>query len=194
MFNATREAVEAFSSQFSVEGDHIVYRRGVKGAPVRVSAEERDRFIASFKRSYRYVVWSCAVGLVAVVLGITTYALMQGWQLSELQITAITATPLAPMLIGLFWIWNAPARALDGRAQLGRPLSRDEFQRRAFARMPWINFLIMPPMMGLLYLKVTGGTALLSGWNALWSGLLVLFSVFLVIQAWRKWRWSRPAD
>lgn len=194
MINATRQAVEAFSSQFSVEADHIVYRRGMKGAPVRVSAEERDRFITSFNRSYRYLIWGGSIGAGAVLLGIMIYAVLQGWELSQLQITAMVVLALAPLGIGVFWIWNAPARALDGRATLGRPLSKDEFQRRAFARMPWINFLIMPPMMGLLYLKVTGGTALLAGWNALWSALLILFFILVAVQAWRKWRWSRPVD
>ncbi len=48
---------QMFADQFEPDAQGFVYRKSMKGAPIRVSAVERDRYIATFNRYTRYASW-----------------------------------------------------------------------------------------------------------------------------------------
>ncbi len=48
-----KRSVESFAAQFEESNGRIVYRKGSKGAPIEVTAEERAEFIARFERDMR---------------------------------------------------------------------------------------------------------------------------------------------
>ena len=43
---------QLFADQFEPEGTGFLYRKSIKGAPIRVTAVERDRFVAAFNPIY----------------------------------------------------------------------------------------------------------------------------------------------
>jgi hypothetical protein len=81
--DAWDRARQAFADQFEQDGSGFVYRRSQKGAAIRVSAEEHDRFIGEFNSNLRRANWIIYVGLTLVLGGIIALSLLSGSDLSE---------------------------------------------------------------------------------------------------------------
>ena len=125
--------------------------------------------------------------MLLVMSALVGLSIAAGRSLSPVHIVLATAL-MSSLLFGLtWWIWNAPARALAGRMPSGKPYSEVEVQRRAFARMPYRNFLIATGAICVLYVQLTGGRDLLAGWNLLWSVLAMAGLIGVGFQVYRKW-------
>lgn len=195
MFGSFRnQALRVFSDQFESEGAGIVYRLNQTGAPIRVSQEERDRFVAAFDRAYQYLLWGFGLCVSMVMLGLVVAAAASGRPLSTAHVYAATAVWIGLLLASTWWIWNAPARALRGRMTAGKAYSKSDVRRRVLTRTPYRNFIVAAGAVGVLYFNLTGGRDLLAGWNLLWSILAVTALAAVGIQVYRKWSGERPED
>ncbi|MDB5499768.1 MAG: hypothetical protein JWP28_3799 [Phenylobacterium sp.] len=116
-----------FVDQFEPDGTSYVYRKSSKGAAIRVSAEERDAFIADFNRNLGRLYWGLLVGTVVFVLPLTIWVAMQDGELSQWSIYAGLGVVLALYMLGWQQAWNAPARKLATRSTVAPERSRDEF-------------------------------------------------------------------
>jgi hypothetical protein len=58
---------QLFEDQFESSGENYLYRHSMKGAPIHVTAEERQRFIDDYARRLRYSSRITIIGLLIVV-------------------------------------------------------------------------------------------------------------------------------
>lgn len=130
---------QMFADQFEPDGADFLYRKNMKGAPIKVSASERDSFVSSFNRRLRYVMWG-AVPATLVLIGLlvafapdsnpdnpTSQALMY----------AGVGSIIAAYTWAYYWAWNSPARDLERRPTLGEARSKAEVRRIMFSRMTY---------------------------------------------------------
>lgn len=182
---------QTFADQFEQDGANFIYRRSQKGEAIRVSAEERSRFIEEFDRNVRRSKWIIYVGLTLVLGGIIGFSLIRGTDFSQ----AATFIGIGLVMIPYFafnqWAWAAPVRELGARTPIAGERSPDEVRRLRFQRMTY----------GQLAGAAFGGVVIpfiessrqnvLFGWNRLWlvfGGALVLLAA---VQAFRKWRFEQ---
>lgn len=185
---ATRNS---FADQFEQDGSNFIYRRSQKGEAIRVSAEERTRFIDEFNRSLRRGMWMMYIGLALTLGGAVLFSVLRGSDLSQAALFAGMAIVMVPYFAYVSWVWGAPARELAGRTPIAVERSPGEVRRLRFQRITY-GQLGIAALAGLaIPLFGSARQEVLSGWNRLWlafGGGLVLF---VAIQAFRKWRFEQ---
>lgn len=188
------DARKIFAEQFEPDGDGFLYRYRGKSAPIRVTAAERERFIADFNKRCGYMVWGSAAFMsVAVLLSVLfkeeLAPLLHGYQIYVFVV----------LLIPTMWILNrkayrAPAQELRHRIPVGVERSSDEVRRRAVARMSW-GFLAGVSVFGAVYFAGRiPQSGFDSGWGAIWIAGAVCFFGAMTFGAYRKWRYGRSPD
>jgi peptidoglycan/LPS O-acetylase OafA/YrhL len=182
---------QSFSDQFEPDGSSFLYRKWMKGAPIRISREERDEFVRAFNRRLRYSAWSIVPTTVILIL-------LLAWLVPDTKsATANFATYfgialiLFPFMAGYYWAWNAPARALVHRPEVGPPRSRQEARKIGFSKMTY-GQLGFAALAGIaLVWKVSADTDIRHGWGRLWLVFAGLLIAGAGVQALRKWRIER---
>lgn len=181
---------QSFAAQFSGEGADIVYRRDSRAAPIRVSAAERDAFIAGFRRATQIIF----VGMMVAIFLLTGAVVWLGLRTN----TAFDPLPLyvgigliaVAGVAGFSWALRAPARALQYRASSGQALTRQQVERAFFERLTYTQLLAVPVVAGLLLMNVSRRTDVLHGWGLIWLAVFAAFILLAVVQGARKWRYE----
>ncbi len=176
----------SFLRQFEADGHDHVYRKNMKGAPIRVSATERDAFAADFVRRVRYI--GCGL-VVATVLLCAVPVLIAPDMVDDMETLVLNlgiAGIIGLCLAAAYWAWTAPARALVRRPAVGLARSRSEMRRRAFAQITYGQLALCLPVATLLVLS----NGIESWWTSVAGGLVIMAGV----QAVRKWRFDRNRD
>ena len=182
---------EFFADQFEPEGADFVYRKNMKGAPIRVSAPERDAFVAAFKRAYRIAFWAVTAGTIFVILLLALWTPDPESVEGQVGMYGTVGMAVALLLATHYWLWAAPARALERRPALGQPRSRDEVRRLALARLSY-GQLAVPVLFALVMLWSESMKAgVFHGWGLFWLVFAVAITVAAAFQAFRKWRGER---
>jgi len=181
---------EAFANQFEPDGDHFIYRRYMKGAPVRVSAAERDEFIRAFDRFIRFGQWGIFVGTIALLLGVVAYSMQSDQDLSGGAAWLVLGIVLMAYMPVYYWAWNRPARQLRDRQPIGAPRSRAEMRARMFSKMTYSQLMQGAGMALVVPIIASRLGNLLVGWNRLWLVMAGLLLLLMAIQAFRKWRFD----
>lgn len=120
---------QSFADQFEPNGQGFLYRKYMKSAPIRVSAAERDRYIAAFNRYIRYASWGTGGGTVLLAFSLIGYAAAAGVDLPEAAFYWGIGAILVASMVGYYWYWNLPARELRDRGAVGETRSRAEVSR-----------------------------------------------------------------
>lgn len=188
----SRDSVrQTFADQFEQDGTNFVYRRSQKGEALRVSAEERRKFIEEFDQNVRRAKWIIYAGLTVVFGGIIGFSLLRGFELSQAAIFIGIGVVMIPYFVYYRWTWADPARELAGRTPIAGERSPDEVRRLRFQRMTYGQLAgaaaggLVIPFVGSRHQDV------FSGWNRLWlifGGAIVLLAA---VQAFRKWRFEQ---
>lgn len=182
---------KSFADQFEQDGAGFVYRRFQKGAAIRVTAEERSRFIDEFNRNLRRGMWIMYIGIAVALGGAVLFSALRGSDLSQAALFVGVGVVLIPYLFYNYWVWGAPARELAGRTPVAGERSPDEVRRLRFQRMTY-GQLGIAALAGLAFpFFGSARQDVFSGWNRLWlvfGGALVLF---VAVQAFRKWRFDQ---
>lgn len=181
---------ELFSDQFEPEGDDLLYRKGMKAAPIRVTRAERDGFVADFNRRIRYAMWGLMPAVIVMILALALLGPDPDSAGSDYFLWGGLAVVIAPFLLAIYWAWNAPARALDRRPMLGIERTRGEV-REAMLKRTSYGQLAFGFVAAALVLASVEWSDLRSGWSMLWlalAGALVLGTLF---QMFRKWNRER---
>jgi tetratricopeptide (TPR) repeat protein len=181
---------QAFADQFEQDGTNFVYRRSQKGDAIRVSAEERSRFIDEFNRNVRRAKWIIYIGLALVLGAIIGFSLLSGTDLSQTAMFIGIGLVVIPYFVFYRWAWAAPARELGGRTPIAGERSPDEVRRLGFQRITYGQLAVAG--FGGVMIPFIGSSRqdVFSGWNRLWlvfGGALVLLAA---VQAFRKWRFE----
>lgn len=177
-----------FADQFEADRNTFLYRKSMKGPPIRVSQVERDQFVEAFNERLRYAAWSIFPATAALI-GLLV------WFIPDVDSTAGTIAVyvgisliLAPFLVVFYWAWNSPARELARRPKEGAARSGEEVRKLMFSKISYgqLGFAALAAL--ALVWKVSAHTDVLHGWGLLWPAIAALMIVALAVQAFRKWR------
>jgi hypothetical protein len=179
---------QLFDDQFERNGSGYLYRKGMRSAAVQVSADERDRFVAAFVRAQRRSTYALVAATVVVILLLALFVPSPNGRNSD-----VTTYSAVALLVGLFavywhWVWNAPARALTGRSQVGAGRTRAETRRVILSRMTWGQLILGYAAIAYGWWRVSAGHDVLSGWWRLWAAIGVCLVGLAAWQAFLKLR------
>jgi len=188
------DARKIFADQFEPDGDGFLYRKSGRGAPIRVTAAERDQFIDDFNRRFRYMVWGSAGATMAAIVLLLAFEAELTPIFNGYEIVIAPVLGVLVILIANQKVYGAPARELEHRHPVGFERSRDEVRRRALAKVNWA-FLAVTAMGGVVYFAShVPKSGFDSGWGAMWIAGAVFYFVAMIGAAYWKWRYGRTAD
>lgn len=125
-----------FAAQFDRDGEDYIYRRACRGRAIRVSAAERDAFVAAFNRALALQILALLAGLVAVIFLTIQFAFARG-ALTVVWVVAGTTAVTAIVILAFLAAWTAPARALADRTSVAPALTGAAARRAGWARTTW---------------------------------------------------------
>ena len=195
MFGSTadnRDRVrQAFAEQFEPDHTGYVYRRSQKGEAIRVSTDERRRFIDEFDRRIRRARWIIYIGLTLAVGAPMLWSLQHDAELTQPAIFAGLGAAMICYFSYHYRAWTAPARELAGRTPIARERSPEEVRRLRFQRLTYRQ-LVGAAFAGLV-IPFLGASPhdLFSGWNRLWLAFGAVITLVAAVQAFRKWRFKQ---
>ena len=172
--------VDTFAAQFESDGKGgYLYRRYGRGAAIRVSAAERDSFVATFGRQSRWWFVGLAVATVAgiIALALIGAALHFGEVAQYVSIGAMISVFVTAILVLTFRAYDVPRQALTGRKSTGADRSHEEAREIARARQSWGQILGVFVTFVIAFAAQTLRYDVLHGWGRLW----LLFLVFGVM-------------
>ena len=179
-----------FADQFEPDGDGFFYRRYGRDAAIRVTADEKQRFIATFNCHLKFAFWGMMVAIVALAIICVTYAVETNTEISDRTIYIGLGVITVAFIAANFWARSLPTRELRYRATVGERRSRDEMRRLMIEKITY-GQLAMVGLIGVYcLLRVNYHADLLSGFNAFWLIGGALDLVLALIQAFRKWRFE----
>jgi len=182
---------QLFADQFSSDARGFVYRKGQKGAPVRVSEMERNAFVATFNKRIRYAAWSIVPATVGLILLLVWLVPDVESPAAQMAMWIGIAAILVPFTLIYYWAWNAPSRELERRTPEGAALTRDEARALAFSKITYGQLALAALMgMGLVW-KMSAKTDVFHGWGLVWPVLGAALVVLAGLQAIRKWRFHQ---
>jgi hypothetical protein len=182
---------QAFADQFSDGGHGVIYRKYQKGAPVRVSKLERDRFVAAFDKRIRHAMWSivpATVGLILLLVWLTPDADSPAAQIA---MWGGIAAILLPFTAIFYWAWGAPSRELERRTPEGPAFTKKEARALALSKITYGQLAIVALMgMGLVW-KMSTKVDVFHGLGQVWLFCGAALVVIAGVQAIRKRRLSQ---
>jgi len=190
MFGSTSRVKQGFAKRFEPDGDGYLFRASIRAPGIRVSAAERDSFVAEFGRSVAVATWVTAALTVLLFVGLALFTATNGASLPDYATFMAIAVCLIPLMAAFLWLWNAPVRALRTRLPSAEGRSRDDARRFALQRMTWGQRGLAALTVPFVLLRVGYRHSLLVGWNRLWLLAAAILLVLLGVQAVRKWRAS----
>ena len=180
-----------FADQFESDGSGYLYRKGMKGPPIRVSEAERDTFISDFNRHLRLAAWSVVPTTVLLIGLLVIFIPDVDSPIAQTATYIGIGCILVPFLLVYYWAWNRPARELERRPVEGNARSREEVRRLMFAKLTYGRLALAVVFAAAMVWKVSAKNDVLHGWGVLWLIFAAALVVFAGIQAFRKWRYER---
>lgn len=184
--------IDAFTTQFESDGRQgYLYRYSGRGRGIPVSATERDAFVDAYRSGNRRNLIVTAMGAcLAIVSGV---ALEMAFHLVDRPLGNVAlGGPIAILIASIaataMRSYNAPRRALAGRAGVGEDRSRETAKAIAVARQSWGQiFGAIAPVFGIFAVQAMKYDVL-HGWYRLWWLLPALGAFGGGYAAIRKWR------
>ncbi len=182
-----------FEDQFEPDGADYLYRADLKGAPVRVSEEERIGFVYDYERDVDRLMVSYFAVLILWIVGVTVLVILTANDVAQWWLMSAGLLAVVSFLVLPSYIYRAPSRALKGRPIVGEPWSRREVRRRRLARVGWnkLAWAVFLPTMLLPSMLLLIAHDVVHGWELIWPVLAALQLISALVQALRKWRMER---
>ena len=179
--------VDAFAKRFEPESGDYMFRSTLAAPGIRVSAAERNRFVADYERGLKRGLWTAMAVMVVGVLAVVPAAadnpdLVLG--------PIISAALILPGVAFVGWsmrLRKAPDRALAGRTASTCGRSKEEARRLALKSVTWGRLALVPVGAAFILVRANAKGTLLVGWNRLWVAFAALLLVLAAVQAVRKW-------
>lgn len=106
---------QMFAAQFEQQGDGFLYRKHSVGEPVRVSAADRDRYVAGFEAFTRKGFWGSVIAAAVLLTALVAYSFSTGTEVPDMVFYAAFAVMIAVYVVAYQRAWNLPSRELTGR-------------------------------------------------------------------------------
>jgi Na+/proline symporter len=177
-----------FEDQFEHDGADYLFRADLKGAPVRVSEEERIGFVYDYERDMDRLMVSHFAVLILWIVGATALVIFTPNDVAQWLLSSTGSLAVVSFLALPSYIYRAPARGRQGGPPGGAPWWRREVRRRRLARVGW-NELAWAVFLAIMLLLITHGTK--HGWGLFWPILGAFVLVTAAVQALRKWQIER---
>jgi hypothetical protein len=180
--------LQLFADQFTADGADFLYRRNRRQSPIRVTAAERQAFIADFVRGFPRLFWALILTIVAGIIGLVVYETVFDGADQQCFTYGVMAVAFAVYMLAYQHYWNAPWRALRTRAVVGEGLSQSQVRAIALSKISWRS--LGASVLGVTFLLITfeAGNDLTVGWNRLWLVAAAVMYALLTFQAYQKWR------
>ena len=178
--------IEAFgytlAMQFEPSGQDFLYRKDNIGAPIRVTASERTRFVRTF--GWLFLAHVAGLGAAIIIAAVITaqyfpaggepggFVLMGGFMVAIVVI----------LYLCVRWTMHAPARALAGRPPVGPPRTRADVAR--------------PHLAALSYGTIAGRAALIAAaapvlaFESIPAAIAALLLAVVAFAAMALWKWK----
>lgn len=174
--------------QFEPAGQGVfLYRYNNTGAPIRVTAEERARFVRAFGWKFlAYVAVFMPVVIAAAM--VTAHYFPKGDETGGFVLMgALLVAIVAALYVSIKWSMAAPARELADRPPVGPARTRAEASRPHFAKLTYGRMAGRAAM-----IAVTAPFLALESTGAAITALVLAVGAFLAM-AFMKWRSDRAA-
>jgi hypothetical protein len=196
MYPDQSRAQRLFAEQFEPDGNGYLYRRSCEGAAIRVTADERDRFVIAFKYSLLSAMRILYAGVGLLMIGLVLVARSDPGRSfnsipSMIAIVGACLIVSIPYFLHYWWIWRAPARELRGRAPVAPERSSKEMRQHRQARLTWRQLGLATLGALLLATPTVRREQLYPGWNHFAFRAAALLFLLIAVQALRKWRFDR---
>jgi hypothetical protein len=187
-----------FESQFEEDGlGGYVYRLRGKGRPIPVGAGERRRFVNQY--AWRIsLIWG-AMFIALNIFFVTFYWKVMTTPSTVLPSKVIFSDPFLYegfILIGLpattlmYWLGEAPARALKDRASIDPEPTPDEKRAIGFRKITY-GKLTLVALLALYWPIASPGHNFLEHGADPWTLVSALVMLVVAVQAFRKWSFER---
>ncbi len=121
----------------------------MKAAPIRVTASERQIFIANYETQRKRLMNLLIGGVLLAVLALAFILSGPDEQFLQGSILAVTGIFMVLFMLAHRRIWNAPARSLRGRPAVGAPPSKAEVRKAYTATFTYRQMAVIC-LMGIL--------------------------------------------
>jgi hypothetical protein len=184
MFGSSKFGEVSFLRQFEPNDDNYLYRKGMSGPPVSVSAAERNAFIETFRRQDKWL----NRGFIGSMIGISIiFAILPDNVDRNGTMALVVAVATGLFMFSWLKIHHAPMRLLRSRPTVGPPPSRAELRKITDDVVPWWFVPLV-----LLFSVPLASKLLETGLTLSVDSLLGLVGVVGTISslqlAFRKWR------
>ncbi len=197
LFNndAMTQIHKTFADQFEADGTNYFYRKSSKGPPIRISATERDDFIAIFSKQIKYLMWG-SVAIVVVCCMAAVFILPDQNPDSQGYFTWILVLAFVPLfMLAYLWLWYGPSLTLKDRPFVGEARSSAEVRQRMLANMSYGQIFSMAVVGWVLPLsKMNWQQPLLSNVNLFWGGIIAALTGACAWLVYLKWRAGSDAN
>jgi len=194
---SNQRTIELFRVQFAPDGDGYLYRRGRKGAAIRVSSGEYQEFVDTFARASRRLRWGFAGGIFLIILVDSIWSVSTGVDVDSPAGSIVLIGLILIAAIAFVWLFNRsyhrPAQILERRVPVSGELSREEFRRQWFGSMRWTTILGRLGSLLVVSVVILLDHDVMHGWGRLWLLLLGFFALIAVLLVWRKLSYTVPA-
>ena len=186
--SASHQAIESFSLQFEPDGNGFLYRRRQKSAPIRVTADERDRFIGDYRRALRRLTWIVAGATILAIVAVSAPAIIDDREVPNVWLWLIGVAAVLVIIPFSIGIWDAPAKILAGRQTQGRERDSSEVRQIRLKQIRWGQLASAALVLPLVLLHMSTQFDIWHGWGLLWPAIASLAMIMVLVQAIRKWQ------
>lgn len=160
--------VQLFAEQFELTPTGWTYRYKHKGAPIKVSTDERAHFIDDFRFGLRLLSWACVIAALVALAALMGYTIREDIDLEDAWIWATLAAVALPYYLGFQYLVATPRRALATRQAVGPARSKEEMRHLWAAKTSWRQLVVALAGTAALIWSQALGHNLLEGWHRLW--------------------------
>ena len=193
--NYRTRADKLFADQFETTDDGaFLYRRSLKGAPIKVSLLERNEFVEQFIKMRQRAGWVLMFGLFALAISAVFIFNDADSRDAHTYMFVGAGAIVTAFLVFWRWAWSAPARLLADRQPEGPALEKIAARRAGLKRMAWEQFAFagLAVLIGGVWLSTK--VDLLAGWNRLWLVGGAAYVALLFLRIWQKWQADHIPD
>lgn len=183
--------VANFVAQFQPDGDGFFYRESMKGAPIRVTAAERQRYIEQFERSGRYFFWTSVAAGVLGAFALTFYFNAESKAPDWVVWTVVSVVLILLIVAFSYWTYHAPARDLRDRPRLGEPLAPVEVRKVSLRNLSYGQMAVAAAVLVFVTFGGRFGKNLSPEWKNIWLGFVGVLLAGLTFRAYQKWQLER---
>ncbi|MGF1549813.1 MAG: hypothetical protein ACFBQW_04680 [Sphingomonadaceae bacterium] len=178
-----KQTVEEFAAQFEPKDSKFHYLKDMRGPPIIVTKEERDRFVSDYEKASGRLIW-VSIWLLAFSIFVTVIVSVTLEYMLEIDIGYALIYGIIALFVAIFlsyWrrVWTAPARVLERRPVVGEARSRADVAILRARNISWWRLFLVPLLLLYPLANLDFSRSLLAG-IIFYLGLLILMVALIL--------------